>query len=220
MVLRVAHSMFQARSLKWPRAVRNTACQGNAPQRAQYGFTLVETLVALLIVVMISAIIAMGAPSAIKAYQSTVAKSNAQTVLATMTTALRDELGSATKVKLNGTTVVSYECGEGYVAKLEGKKDQIDPHRGPVKTATDNRLGTGNNTSWALVPDMQVVSTQNDLYVTFDSITFDKTTRSFKVTNLGVYQQGNSSPIASIAAGYYSIRSPYCEEVAKWPWEP
>lgn len=226
MVLRVTHSIFHVRLPERLRLVRDSVRQGHAPQRAQRGFTLVETLVALLIVVMLSAVIAMGAPSAIRAYQSTVAKSNAQTVLATMTTALRDELGSATAVMLgNESSVSSYMCGEGYVAKLVGTKDEIDKinekegqhHRGPVKEVDDGRLGT--QPSWSLVPDAQVVSTQNDLYVTFDSIEFDESTKSFTVNNLGVYQGEDGNLLASIAEGHYSIRSPYCEVVTKWPWE-
>lgn len=69
------------------------------PRRARLGFSLVETLVALLIVTMLTTIVANGIPVAKRTFESVRDKSNAQVALATTTAALRNELGLALDVQ-------------------------------------------------------------------------------------------------------------------------
>ena len=87
---------------------RLTMRQARAKQgakRPSKGFTLAETLLALLIVTLLTGIVATGVPIAINAYKQVVDSSNAQVALSTTTSALRDELGLAVDVKpaLDGT---------------------------------------------------------------------------------------------------------------------
>ncbi len=78
------------------------------------GFTLAEVLVALLIVLIATSIIARGLPVAVMAVQKTVDKSHAQVLLSTSITVLRDELSFTTDISKkdgkvtyrNGTTGV------------------------------------------------------------------------------------------------------------------
>lgn len=179
------------------------------------GFTITELLVALLVVTMVSIIVATGVPSAINAYRGVVASSNAQVALSTTTTVLRDELGMATGVTSNSGTdgdfaVNTYTCGEGYKANITSDSS----HRGPVKTAADDRLPAGENgKSWALVPDSEFVTSQGNLRVEFDPITYNKSEHAFKVSNLRVVDE-NGNVLARIgddASDYFAIRAPYCE---------
>ena len=62
------------------------------------GFSLAETLVALLIVLMVSSILVAGLPAAFQAYSKVVDGANAQVLLSTGATRIRDELGFATDV--------------------------------------------------------------------------------------------------------------------------
>ncbi len=75
------------------------------------GFSLAETLIAILILLMVSAIVAGALPAAANAYQKTVDAANAQLLLSTTMTVLRDELGTATDVSVNSTTTINYKSG-------------------------------------------------------------------------------------------------------------
>ncbi len=59
------------------------------------GFTLAETLIAVLILVMVSGIVAGALPAASSAYTKTVDAANAQILLSTAVTVLREELSTA-----------------------------------------------------------------------------------------------------------------------------
>jgi len=64
------------------------------------GFTLVEVLVAMLILLMVTAVVAGAMPVARDAYYKVVDSANAQVLLSTTATALRDELGTAKEIEL------------------------------------------------------------------------------------------------------------------------
>lgn len=64
----------------------------------QSGFTLAETLLAVLILLLVSTIVATGMPAAKNAYNKVIVAANAQLALSTAATALRDELGTAWNV--------------------------------------------------------------------------------------------------------------------------
>lgn len=59
------------------------------------GFTLAETLLAVLILLMVSVIVATGIPAAKNAYEKVVMASNAEVLLSTTISSLRNELGAA-----------------------------------------------------------------------------------------------------------------------------
>lgn len=80
-------------------------------KKGSAGFTLAETLICVLILLMVSAIIGAAIPTAASAYAKTVDAANAQILLSTAITVLRDELGTASEVDANGT-VVTYNSGE------------------------------------------------------------------------------------------------------------
>lgn len=63
--------------------------------RAQSGFSLVELLAVIVILTLVTMVVATGIPAAQRAYVSAVDSSNAQILLSTTTTRLRDELSVA-----------------------------------------------------------------------------------------------------------------------------
>ncbi len=75
------------------------------------GFTLAETLICVLILLMVSAIVGAAIPTAANVYTKTVDAANAQVLLSTAITVLRDELGTASSVNASGTEV-TYNNGE------------------------------------------------------------------------------------------------------------
>lgn len=93
---------------------------GRSPQKLkrESGFTLAETLMAVLILLMVSAVVATGIPAAANAYNKAVDAANAHVLLSTMVTALRDELGMAKEVEVDGTTVTYYSADNRSMSKL------------------------------------------------------------------------------------------------------
>ena len=189
------------------RPTSTAACANRASRasRAQQGFSLAETMIATLIVLMVSIIVATGAPAAINAYHQAVASSNAQVALSTVATALRDELGAATAVRSTGETV-EYVCGGGYWAKISNGT------KGPMKTADDDRLAEENGKSWELVPNAQLAATQGDLYAKYGTISFENGV--FKVANLRVEdEKGNVlARIGDRGTDFLAVRASYCTD--------
>lgn len=73
--------------------------------RSSRGFTLAETLMAILILLMVTAIVAAGIPVASNALKKAVEASHAQVLLSTTMTALRDELTTAKNIRKSTETV-------------------------------------------------------------------------------------------------------------------
>ncbi len=92
--------------------------------KSNRGFTLAETLLAVLILLLVSTIVATGMPAAKSAYEKIVVAANAQVLLSTTATALRDELGTAWDVKRDDSTTVSYNSSDtGAKSKIYLKDD-------------------------------------------------------------------------------------------------
>ena len=90
------------------------------------GFTLAETLMAVLILLMVSAVVATGIPAASNAYYKAVDAANAHVLLSTTVTALRDELGMAKEVEVDGTTVTYYSADNRSMSELSLSDTGID----------------------------------------------------------------------------------------------
>lgn len=78
----------------------------NRPQRRKRaGFSLAETLVALLIILLVSSIVAAGMPAAQKALLNVKESANAQVFLSTTLSELRNKLSTASEIKVVGNRV-------------------------------------------------------------------------------------------------------------------
>ncbi|MCR5664859.1 MAG: hypothetical protein K6G17_08335 [Oscillospiraceae bacterium] len=108
--------------------MRNTV-KKKAASRA--GFTLAEALITLLIVLMVSAIVAAGLPAAQRAYEKVVDGANAQLLLSTTVTCLREELGAAVEVEpAEDGKSVSYVSGvTGYPSVIGNSTEGIQVSR-------------------------------------------------------------------------------------------
>lgn len=85
---------------------------------SEAGFSITETLVAMLIMLMVSSIVVGGIPVAQRAYQKVTEGANAQVLLSTTITELRNELGLASDVSIDGTTVTYRSGANGAARKL------------------------------------------------------------------------------------------------------
>lgn len=86
-------------------------------KRGRSGFTLAETLITVLILLMVSGVVAAGIPSAANALEKAVDGANAQVLLSTTMTILRDELGTAYADSIeivDSGSGISYTNSEGF----------------------------------------------------------------------------------------------------------
>ncbi len=85
------------------------------------GFTLVEVLAVVVILLLVSGVVAAGMPAAANAYTRVVDSGNAQVLISTVKTALREELSTATEVETaDGSSELEYyrSARYGVLAKL------------------------------------------------------------------------------------------------------
>ena len=74
-------------------------------------------MIAMMIMLMVTGIAAGGIPVAINAYTKVVDTANAQVLLSTTITKLREELGTAENIRISGTTI-TYESENGSESRI------------------------------------------------------------------------------------------------------
>ena len=184
--------------------------------KQQNGVSLAEMLVAVLILLMVSAVVAGGVPAASNAYSKAVDAANAQVLLSTAATALRDELGTARNVSISDDkkTVRYYSADNGNYSELSlGEKDErsvimLTSYLGENVNNSDSDVsgesasatiyGTTEDTvQWELVSSAAITK---KLGLTYDSVSYDNGIITF--TNLKVLK--NSTVLAEL--GQLEIR--------------
>ena len=177
--------------------------------RAQSGFTLAESLIAMLILMMVSVIVAAGVPSARNAYEKIVIKANAQVGLSTAVSALRDELGSSRKVDETpdggADSITYYSSRTGRKSKIS-LKEENDPKAEEIwiddyihDDDYEDVEAAGYDKSRPLV---SMSAMNKNLYITYDNVSYNKDERRIIFTKLAVYRRGvdraGGKPLASI----------------------
>lgn len=92
---------------------------------SRQGFSIGELLVATLILLMVSSVVAGGIPVARDAYLKVTIGANSQVFLSTAITELRNELGTASNVKKSGNDIVYISGTTGSISKLSNETDGI-----------------------------------------------------------------------------------------------
>ena len=133
-------------------------------RRGEQGFTLAETLMAVLILLMVSAVVAAGVPAAANALSKTVAASNAQVLLSTTITALRDELSMADIPDQGAGTSIAYTNSMGNASTISSEENAEE--NGIYLRVT--AYGADSNSNRRLLVSQEAAT--SDLYATFDSI--------------------------------------------------
>ena len=157
------------------------------------GFTLAETLLAVLILLLVSSIVAAGIPAAKNAYEKVVLGANAQLLLSTTVSELRDELGTAWDVEIENTGDVLYFSAEtGAKSKLYVEGNKIMVQRFSKVNGLDNESGKA-------VPLVSDAAATRDLYVIYESASYDDSVITFK--KLEVHRASNGGVLADLGDG-------------------
>ena len=154
------------------------------------GFSLAEVLVALLIVLMVSGIVAAGIPAAIRAYNTVIDSANAQVLLSTAITELKSELGTATDVKELDATSTQNVSGEtqsnhdgksiSYVNNLGIRNEiKLEETTGETTAAKQNYViyvqeyADLDESEDYYHPLVSKAASTDKLYVTYDTVSYD-----------------------------------------------
>lgn len=154
------------------------------------GFSLAEMLMAVLILLMVSSIVATGIPVVKNAYEKVVLASNAEVLLSTAISSLRNELGTAQSIETPDTEPQS--SGQPGIEPADTAKDgtivtyysmarrvtsRVYVSNADIKEIKINRYYSSDELSAIDTPSPLVLSKKatyawNDLYVTYSGVTY------------------------------------------------
>ena len=164
--------------------------------RNSRGFTLAETLLAVIILLLVSGIVASGIPAAKNAYEKVVLASNAEALLSTTISTLRNELGTAREPETpaaaageKNTVITYYNPGRSSASQLD-----IQTNDG-VSTIVFWRYYNEENPG----TPVRLISKEQgtrDLYVTYDAVDYDKDTEIVTFYGLAVKRDSNGADLA------------------------
>lgn len=190
--------------------------------RNNKAFTLAEALVATLIMLLVTVIVAAGIPAAARAYNNVVLASNAEVLLSTTMTSLRNELALAKDIDIpggtsadgvtSGTAIIYYNPQTGAKSKISCGSTDTDIM---YKRYADDGLILDTDKLDDAVSDvyndnevrfMSEAASDRDkeLHVKFSGVSYDANNGIVKFDELTVTHKGDSSPLAKRDS--YSVR--------------
>lgn len=173
--------------------------------REKQGFTLVETLMALLIITMLTAIVANTLPVAKNSYEKVRDASNAQVALSTTTAALRNELGLATDVREDGGKWYYQDASGGWARIFADGEEHPNLDPDDVKPSLQKQYyqetGSGFSeltgaVSTSLVPQKAL---PDGLKVTCTNIAYDESKGVWTIFGLTVYKDSENKTKKELA---------------------
>ena len=177
------------------------------------GFTLVELLMTVMILLLATAIVVAGVPAAINVYYDAVDAANAQTLLSTTMIRLRDEFCTATEITVSGDAI-TYRDSDGHGARLsqtggtnsgsQGGTSGQAAAPGIYKTFAEGVLGSGTDTtgtsetvsSQMLVS--QLASGNKKMYIQYELDTDAYSAGVLTFKTLQVFKGTSGDPIAQV----------------------
>ena len=187
---------------------------------SQAAFTLAETLITVLILLMVSAVVAGGVPAAANAYAKAVDAANAHVLLSTTVDALRSELSTAWDVENlksdeageKGITYYSSATGSQakiYISDSDGKimlQEYVDLLAARKEETSSSTGASGSTVDNSIVPARQIVSDAMTIKGKLTigcgdgAISYDKTTGIVTVKGLQV-KKGDQTIVKMPEAG-------------------
>ncbi len=174
------------------------------------GFSLAETLIAILILLMVSSIVAAALPTASYVYQKTVDAANAQVLLSTVMTELRNELSDAViespKAGDEATTTITYMNGSGGYRELSLVTTGTAEARGIKLTVREYDPADGKIKASTTQPARLLVNSTaatNDLVVSFKDVSISDGVLTFTdLTVKKLYKNGTTGNALAECASF------------------
>jgi Tfp pilus assembly protein PilV len=165
------------------------------------GMTVLETLISMFILMMVTVVVATGIPTAANAYSKVLDSANAQILLSTAMTKLRDELETADNIKVDGTSITyttnSYGESMIYLNQKSGHGhiNAVRLWEYIIGEATDAAQddAVSNNINRLLVSQK---ASNDNLYLTYDYITYKKGTNYITFEGLVVKKKDTDQTLA------------------------
>nr|WP_297706953.1 prepilin-type N-terminal cleavage/methylation domain-containing protein [uncultured Butyrivibrio sp.] len=155
------------------------------------GFSLTELLATVIILLLVSSIVATGIPVARDAYEKVVIASNAEILLSSTITTLRNELGTAKDVEISSNEITYYNPSRSALAKIyvdSGTKDIMF-----VRYLSDGS-GQWYNEGTAPTLLMSTKTATKELYITYTSVTYSDGVVTFD--NLSAKKESDQTELA------------------------
>lgn len=189
-------------------------------------FTLAEALIAVIIMLLVTGIVVAGIPAAVRAYNRVVTASNAEVLLSTTMSALRNELTLAKDIDIQA-------ADNGYVSAVDGVKSGVKIIYYNPQTGAKSRLSKGDDdimyeryaADEILIDSSELVAGSDaakayaespvnfmsdeisdkdkNLHINYTSVSYNEKTGIVKFDGLSVSKDGN--PTLAVI-GTYSIR--------------
>lgn len=172
-----------------------------AKLHTEKGFSLAEVLVAILILLMVSTIVATGIPVARNAYEKVVLASNAEVLLSTTMSTLRNELGTAQDVSTDGVSITYYNSSRRTTSEItreaileDGATDYskqtivLCRYSGAfVQNSTPERIATSSSATG-----------KADIYVTYREVAYNDQTGIITFSGLSVNSTSGTVGLATL----------------------
>lgn len=139
------------------------------------GFTLGEMLITILILLLATAVSAQAIASARQTYSSVVNKSNAELLLSTSMTVMRDELSSARDIQVDGTNV-------SYKSNRTGNYARIHLESGSVMI-TEYSYDSSTSVERSLITEQTATK---ELSLSYGPLRYDKTSGLLTIPDIKV----------------------------------
>ncbi len=157
------------------------------------GFTLAETLLAVLILLLVATVVATGIPVAKNAYEKVILASNAEVLLSTTMSTLRNELDTASDITIpDGSRVGNITTGNTirYFNSSRGTYSEI--YVNDESSIKIKRVSAGSS------PDPLVSSktATQGLYVSSSTVKYDESKGIVVFGDLSVNKESGSNGIA------------------------
>lgn len=156
--------------------------------KKRVGFTLAETLIAVLIILMVSSLLGAGIPAAVQAYQKVVDAANAQLLLSTTITRLNEELGTALWYKPDGGYL--YYSNGNYISRIATSSTDTSgimiQHMVKDETGALKVLKDKDNNDVPAHPLVTNEAATKNLHAEYDQLTYEETDGVFIVQGLKV----------------------------------
>ncbi|MBQ6151620.1 MAG: hypothetical protein IJJ03_08210 [Mogibacterium sp.] len=179
--------------------------------RQTAAFTLAEALVATIIMLLVTSIMVAGIPAAIRAYDNVVVASNAEVLMSTAMSELRNELTTARDISVDNNEVTFYNERAGFTSRIyceqSAEPDDDDSVRdimyqryyssggggGDDSLIDDVYTGTGSDSTAAekLISDA-ASDKKNKLHVEYESVSYEPGSGYIKFENIKVKRKNGS----------------------------